>query len=160
MTLISIAEQRQALYNVFTQVDNLSTVFQRFPREIQESELPALIIRIDDGEYMLSSDAYGSRVLVHKRNWVATLYVMRVQQGTEYQAEEAAEPFLTSIAEALAANKRLISSAEDGNRAFDVLSDGITDSGLLMLTYNNQDYSGIEVSFSTLSEADTIPITN
>ena len=151
MTSISVSEQREAIVDALS-VEGVKTKFKRWPREIQNNQLPAVLLSVGEGSYRISGQALGSRELVIERNFTLWLYAQRLVQGQEYAAEEAAEPYLTRVPDALAALRRLTTSEDDGERVFDVLIEGGSDSGLEMMEYAGQQYVGMSVRLLTVTE--------
>lgn len=157
MSSISTTEQRTGLDTFFSAVTGITTVYQRWPRALQNDNLPALIIQLGPAQYVKSGAGYGGEELVIRRQWLATLFVQNVAKGDEFEAEEAAEAFLTTLPDAIAAKKRIKTSSTDGYRMFDVDIDRGGDEGVRMMQYNDQNYAGIEVSFFTITEEPITP---
>jgi len=157
MSSISVTEQRTGLSTFFAGVDGIETVYQRWPRALQNDNLPALIIQLGPAQYIKSGQGYGGEELIVRRQWMATIFVQNVTKGDEFAAEEAAEAFLHVVPDALAAKKRIKTSVTDGYRMFDVDIDGGSDEGVRMMQYNDLNYAGIEVSFFTITEEPITP---
>lgn len=154
MSSISVSEQRSALAAFFGTVAGITTVFERWPTEIQDSETPAIVLAVGSGRYFKGVSSFGTNELVIEREWTARVYAKRVVQGKEFVAEQAAEQFMTVIPDAIATTKRLKTSVSDGQRVFDLDIEGGSDSGVLSMTYNNHAYSGVEVTFTTATSED------
>jgi hypothetical protein len=149
MNSITIALQRAALTTFFTSVSGIKTVFTRVPMDVQNSELPAAILEPGEAAYYRGNDSYGIDSLRIVRAWTLKLLAMRMDQGKEFAAEAAVEPFLTSIPDLIASYSHLKTS-ETPARIFDIIVNAGSDPGIQTITHSGgTDYLGTTFTFYT-----------
>lgn len=127
---ISIIRERLAAMS--KQVKGVKTAKVRFPRTIQNAELPCMIVASGPAEY---SRRKGEQTRVEERRFTLTLYVANVTDGIEAKAEEAAEAFLERIADYFDARPGLELGTQATPAAIVDDAQMMGDSGLRVIAY-------------------------
>lgn len=76
-------------------IEGVTTSFERVPRALQRSELPASVIRLGQATYDYA--AHGETIVAENRIYNLEFYIMELAQGMEGEAEEAVTVFLDRV---------------------------------------------------------------
>lgn len=137
----TLTEQRSALADLFGNLPDVKQVFPRRPTSLLPVELPALLI-YPTGQSRVEQRYEGHLKLI--RTWIAAIYAQQVQAGLEYEAEEAAEPFMDSIPIVLALCPQI---ADTHGHVFMVYPVG--SGAIRQIMYAGVLYAALEQQFTT-----------
>lgn len=156
--MITIEEQEAAFTSILEAVSGIKKHFTDFPDALQARQLPCVITAVRDATY--DRDTYGADNLMIRRQWQAVVIVMLAVEGREFQPEQEAKPFLTSVPLALAAHPTITISDggdHDGN-GFQVELHQGGDRGARPISYNGKQYIGSVFTFYTIVEDTVDPV--
>jgi hypothetical protein len=129
---MGVSEVRVRLAGMAKLISGVRTVKSRFPRTIQPSELPCVIIGVGEADY---GRRKGESIREEVRRYTLTIYVAELTQKIEAKAEEEAEAFLERIADYFDARPGLELSTDRTPAAIAYDAELMGDSGIVAESY-------------------------
>lgn len=130
----TVAEVKAALAALLATVSGVQRAQAYAPRNITAADLPMALAFTGPAQY--GSVGADTDIDVPARTYVVRIYVTPTAAGVSGEAEQAVEPFLSSVPAAIAAKPTL-------NRVV-LRARVVSDTGCIVLRYQDQEYLGVE----------------